>query len=78
MSKEEDRHLGVRQCFYMSDFENAMVKDAMASINCQNRSQFIRDAIGSYVMRIKLGEEVALAKVTTSAKCELNKKGNRT
>ncbi len=61
-SWEYDRHLGVRQNFYLSDFEEAMVKDAMASIGCRNKSQFIRDAIDSYVLRIKLGEEVGHAR----------------
>lgn len=45
MRKEDDRHVGVRQDFYLSDYEYKMMKSAMSEFGCTNKSQFIRDAI---------------------------------
>lgn len=56
--KEEDRHVGVRQNFYLSDYEDKMVKDAMSSMGYTNKSQFFRDAILKYALKWKLGKEM--------------------
>ena len=56
--KQEDRHLGIRHHFYMSDYEDKMVKDAMSSMGYTNKSQFFRDAILKYAFRGKMEKEV--------------------
>lgn len=57
MAREDDRHLGTRQHFYLSVSEYEAVKSAMADMGYANKSQFFRDAIFRTIQLHRLGKE---------------------
>lgn len=62
MRTEHDRHLGVRQNFYLSNYENKMLKSAMSEFGYANKSQFMRDMIFKAIYLGRLVKEADHAK----------------